>query len=300
MAFRNVCFTVNNPCTERIVEWPAYVNYCVYQLEEGENGTKHWQGYAELNKVTTIQALKKWLPTAHFEKRKGTKKQARDYCMKKDETYRDGPWEFGLFDEGDQGKRNDIAEMRDAILDGLSMQDCMDRFPTACARYPRFRDECMQEATKRRITKVCIDEPRAWQVEVLATVNSPVHNRAVYWFYDATGNTGKSHMGRYLFDHYDAFYSNGGKATDIVYAYNGQRIAVFDYVRDSEQFVNYGAIEQIKNGILFSSKYSSIVKRFDTPHVFIFANFFPAKDKMSADRWRIFEIRQNMEALFFL
>lgn len=95
---------------------------------------------------------------------------------------------------------------------------------------------------------------------------------------------------RWLVEHKQAFYCNGGKATDLCHAYNGQPICIFDYVRDAKEYVGYGVIEQLKNGILFSPKYESGLKRFDIPHVFIFANFLLEDGKFSADRIKLYEL----------
>lgn len=294
--WRNVCFTVNNP-TDAAIAWPSNVHYGVYQLERGNNGTRHWQGYAEFSTPMRLEALKRWLPTAHFEGRRGTKQQARDYCMKED-TRIEGPWEHGDNNWAEQGKRNDIIDMRDAIAAGATREEINEQHTLASARAMRLRDELLNDAKKARQLKVDIVTLRPWQVDIVCTIYSPVDTRSVYWYYDPVGNTGKTHLATYLVDQFDAFYTNGGKGVDICYAYEGQRVVIFDYVRDAETFVNYAVIEQIKNGILFSSKYASMMKRFDHPHVFIFANFFPARDKMSRDRWRIFEILNDMTALY--
>ena len=91
-------------------------------------------------------------------------------------------------------------------------------------------------------------------------------------------------------EHKQAFYCNGGKATDLCHAYSGQPICIFDYVRDAKEYVGYGVIEQLKNGILFSPKYESGLKRFDVPHVFVFANFLLEEGKFSGDRVKLFEL----------
>lgn len=293
--FRNVCFTVNNPPDEPLT-WPDYVSYGVYQRERGANGTVHWQGYAQLSRPVRLTVLKKWLPTAHFEKRMGTAAQARDYCMKRDDTYVDGPWEHGEFPT--QGARTDMEAMREAIAAGATREEVNEQFPCAAGRCMRWRDELLNDAKKARQQLVNIDVYRPWQVDIVAIINGPNDPRSIFWFYDPVGNSGKTFMAKHMVDYHDAFYTNGGKGADICFAWEGQRIAIFDYVRDSEAFVNYGVIEQIKNGILFSTKYTSMTKRFDSPFVFIFANFFPSKDKLSKDRWRIFEILPNMTTVY--
>lgn len=102
---RHWCFTLNNPEQHGIVDdvVPALPQerYIVWQREQGANGTVHLQGYVEFHASIRFSALKKWLPSARFAARNGSREQARDYCMKKDETYRAGPWTRGEFDGGE-------------------------------------------------------------------------------------------------------------------------------------------------------------------------------------------------------
>jgi hypothetical protein len=48
-----------------------------------------------------------------------------------------------------------------------------------------------------------------------------------------------------------------------------------------------GALEPVKNGLFFSSKYGSEMAVFNPPHVICFANFKPKEVAMSADRWKV-------------
>lgn len=105
--WRNCCFTINNPnkaadgtYVPLCDKLPDSVSYIVWSLECGENGTFHYQGYLELVKQVESKdagPIKMILgyPGAHIEKRRGTAREAADYCKKLDETHIDGPWEFG-------------------------------------------------------------------------------------------------------------------------------------------------------------------------------------------------------------
>ncbi|APA62666.1 putative replication protein [uncultured virus] len=101
--------------------------------EETEDGRPHVQGFIQLCSVRGLKWLKKRLPGAHFEKRKGSAKDARDYCDPDTIKYKlleeggdkhgtpSGYYEFGEFAPKDkQGKRADIAAYRDAIIAGAS------------------------------------------------------------------------------------------------------------------------------------------------------------------------------------
>lgn len=89
------CFTLNNPKQKdgqkflELVTSPDDgwgVEYLVFQLEKGKKkGTEHYQGYCEFTKAERMTSIKKkghGAAEAHWEKRKGTPAQARDYCMK--------------------------------------------------------------------------------------------------------------------------------------------------------------------------------------------------------------------------
>jgi len=99
---RGWCFTINNWTDEDLVvlERLDYV-YLVAGRERGENGTPHLQGYIHYKIPKSFATVKRDLPKAHIESRKGTPKQAAEYCRK------DGDFvEFGVLPEtaGDASK----------------------------------------------------------------------------------------------------------------------------------------------------------------------------------------------------
>ncbi len=66
-------------------QWPT--TYVCYQAEIGTNLTAHYQGYAEFTNRVRLAALKKLGHSAskmHWELRRGTREEAREYCMKED------------------------------------------------------------------------------------------------------------------------------------------------------------------------------------------------------------------------
>lgn len=286
--FRAWCFTINNPATNELTQLDIE-RYCIWQREKGEEGTEHLQGYIELTKPSRLSAMKKWLTTAHFEARKGTAQQAADYC-RKDDSRIDGPWERGEFG-GHQGKRLDLEDVKKLVAEGATKRDIYDQCSEAAAKYPRFVDALLTWRCEEAAEKILTLTPKyPWQQMTLDVCDGDVDPRAIYWVHDGVGNHGKTYTAKHLVDAYGAYYTNGGKAVDLAYAYNGQPVVVFDYVRDSKDYVGYGVIEQLKNGILMSTKYESQIKRFKVPHVFVFANFAPDATKFSADRLRVWEL----------
>ncbi len=109
---------MNNPDgTARLNGDIPGLRYSIYQLEQGDAGTPHWQGYLEFSTPKRLSAVRQvpGLERAHFEPRRGTREQARDYCRKQESRLSE-PVEFGDFGGGGQGTRNDLSDVK-RILD---------------------------------------------------------------------------------------------------------------------------------------------------------------------------------------
>ncbi len=138
---RNWCFTWNNPPTENIEDTLRNVftrgncRYLCAQLERGARGTPHLQGYVEFPVSTRVRRVSALLPHCHLEPRRGSAEEARTYCMK-DDTRVAGPFEFGEFG-GNQGQRNDMKALYEAIKEGKSQRDLAEEFPAQMIRYTR-------------------------------------------------------------------------------------------------------------------------------------------------------------------
>ncbi len=137
---RNVCFTVNQVDEKLLLlldmdhETWNKVKYCIYQRELGSN--EHFQGYMELNEAMSYNAmhLLDGLETAHFERRRGTAKQAADYCRKQDDTYIEGPWEIGVISH--QGTRQDLVDVQVSIIAGHGLKRIAEDHPVELLKYP--------------------------------------------------------------------------------------------------------------------------------------------------------------------
>lgn len=129
----------------------------------------------------------------------------------------------------------------------------------------------------------------AWQKEVLSWLKEEPDDRHITWIYDTIGGAGKSKLVLYAVDNLNATRFNTGNASDIAFAYKTETIVCFDFQRAKEH-VNYSTMEDLKNGHLFSGKYESVAKRFNPPHVIVFANWLPEFKSMSLDRWIVYKI----------
>lgn len=180
----------------------------------------------------------------------------------------------------------------------LSADEVALRFPGVFARAQHAVRTWCRLAKQAGLAEVPLTAPYEWQAKILRMVQLPPSARKVLWCWDPLGNAGKSYLAKHLVRHFNAFYCTGGKHADVFHAYGGQEIAIFDFPRDSEEFVCYGVIEAFKNGIFFSAKYESVVKQFNVPHVLVFSNFLPTYSKFSEDRWALFKIEALQLILF--
>lgn len=141
--------------------------------------------------------------------------------------------------------------------------------------------------------EVEIDEPYGWQLEVLDILKSKPDRRKIHWFWEPDGNVGKSSLTKYLVVKHKALILNG-KSNDMFHALSKvktKKIIIVDCPKSNFDYMNYGAIEQIKNGLIFSGKYDGGQIVFNIPHVIVFANEEPNYDMMSHDRWDVHRIR---------
>lgn len=291
-----ICFTINNPeehgvTNEDILDIPDFVKYVVFQLEEGANGTPHFQGYAELHKRKSIGAIKnEWLGSAaHIEKMMSTRVKAREYAMK-EETRVEGPWEAGEWVEGaGQGKRSDLDKACEIVrLEGLKA--VVEKMPATYAlRFNGLREYARAIQEPERDDGF---QPRVWQAQLLEVLSEEPDDRTIYWVTDGRGNTGKSRLTRHLVDNYEALVLSG-KVNDMQHIFykahmmgNVPKVVVFDVTRASAEYSDhlYTMAENIKNGLFCSGKFDGGMCRFKPPHVVFFSNSTWNREKLSHDR----------------
>jgi len=94
---RKYIYTLNNPSEndkfslEQII---LRAKISVYQLEQGKNGTPHFQGYLEFENPVSWEKLKREMPRAHIEICKDSKASIA-YCQKIEGRI-EGPWIKGI------------------------------------------------------------------------------------------------------------------------------------------------------------------------------------------------------------
>lgn len=293
MLAKNWCFTLNNPTEspedflER-VSANELVTFMVFQLEVGEQGTEHYQGYIQLEQKKRLAGVKEITGVrSHCRVASGTPAENLKYCSK-EETRVAGPWLCGTM-RGGKGRRSDLQDVRNEIKDNpsISTLELLEKFPDVMAKYPRFVQLCRAEYLKPEIIPFF---PRdGWQTELRRKLSEEASPRNIMWYWEAIGNTGKSYFALNYADERGGrgYVITGGRHADIYYAYQQEKVVFFDWPRTSEETFPYGVLEAFKNGYFLSTKYESRGVRFKIPHVVVFANFAPDTSKLSLDRWEI-------------
>nr|UOF78334.1 rep protein [Cressdnaviricota sp.]UOF78970.1 rep protein [Cressdnaviricota sp.]UOF79964.1 rep protein [Cressdnaviricota sp.]UOF81229.1 rep protein [Cressdnaviricota sp.] len=132
---RHYCLTWNNP-NEPPAAFKAILNtridcrYWVFQHERGAQGTPHYQGYIELKKPLSGNALREKIgKPVYVREREGTRDEARNYCMKRDATYVDGPWEGGEW-RPEPEKKKTPTDLVNAIKKAQSLKEVVEQYPS--------------------------------------------------------------------------------------------------------------------------------------------------------------------------
>jgi len=329
----NVCFTINNYTPEGLANMRALcagvlvtretkLTFIAFQQETGESGTPHLQGYLQLERSISIVKVTDWLISivgtqVHTEKTMGSSQQAYNYVTrefglhdpddglrKRDENTE--PYESGTITHHDaavrQGTRTDLADVKNAIEQGVSLIDLKAQYFDQFARYGQFLTQYKIEWDQRLIMtelkdSTASEQLRSWQKDCLEIVTNTPSDRKVRWFWENVGNVGKSWMARYLTLHHDALILGAMKKLDLLHAIAktiaGKKVVVFDLTRSNEEGavkVVYEVIEQLLNRVIHSGKYDSQTIFIQKVHILVFANFEPDRAAMSHDRWDVHHI----------
>lgn len=255
---RGFTLTINNyedDIFDTLTQVVSLPNQYVFGKEIGEEkGTPHIQGYIKWKNARTFASMKKMFPTAHIEKAKGTPKQNYTYCTK----------------DGDFITNMDYRTFREKLKDQVLEEEYKD------VRWKPF------------------------QQKIIETLDKKPDKRKIHWYWEEEGKMGKSYLCKWLAIKKKVILASG-KRNDVFNQVNksmekeiAPEIILIDLPRDDADFFNFGGLEQLKNGCIYSGKYEGDVCIFPIPHVFIFANHEPEEKRLSADRWDITEISEDI------
>lgn len=202
--YRNWCFTLNNPqtsTTEQLESFKSnkYIKYAIFQEELSASNTKHYQGYLQLSQPKSLKWLKKLIPRAHWELRRGTHEQAEAYCSK-DETRISGPYRTSEFVPERRGYRSDLEGSARELLSHRNLARLASEHPASFVRYHK-----------------------GFQHLLSTTQGNRTDNVSVLLFIGPTG-TGKT------FSAYDRYPSLYRKPADTRWfdGYDGQEVLLLD------------------------------------------------------------------------
>jgi len=175
---RNWVFTLNNYTAVQELELQTETyTYLVYGREVAPTtGTKHLQGYIEFSNAKRMATITKAYPGIHLEKRRGTAKQAADYCKKGKDFFEGG-------EISKQGERTDLERVADMVQEKKTIREIAEAEPVTFIKYHRGI-----QALRTALMKPRTEAPN------------------VVWLYGATG-TGKT---RFAHDNSDSVYIKDG------------------------------------------------------------------------------------------
>lgn len=288
MQSRNWCFTTNNFTPEHVLWLSTLVkdgkaDYLVFGKEVGEEGTPHLQGYVEVPKRLRLNQVRKLIPDSHLSVAKGTAAQNFAYCSK------EGIYEEFGSSKRCQGKRSDLTAFRDAVKSGeRDRAVLLEEYPEVVAKYPQFVSTCLD--TYQPVAEIPDHALYPWQVILQGMLERPADDRTIIFVIDHEGNKGKTWFARhYCKTNDDAQYMEMGRKSDMAYALETDiRVLFVNCSRQMVEHMNYGLLESIKDGVVFSPKYQSKTRYLSNKvHVVVMMNEEPDMTKLSKDRYKL-------------
>lgn len=138
----------------------------------------------------------------------------------------------------------------------------------------------------------------SWQQELWNSLQKHPDDRTVIWVRDEKGGVGKSKFCTWMHRTKQAYMLkalSGQYHTAPIIAgalENGwdSKILLVDLTRSMCERDIYDPLEAIKDGVLTTVKYLGKTIDFKSPHVVVFANWWPDVTKLSLDRWCLWDI----------
>nr|QKV51279.1 putative replication associated protein [Crucivirus sp.] len=252
----------------------------------------HHQGFLQLRAKKTLGWIKNNLSkTVRFAIMKGNFKQNVEYCSKEGKLIKRGEYTG-------QGQNTPLLEAVKNIKENKFDFD-NDENAVILLKYNKGVQHLInyhKDKEDKKLNKLdfesmfaCLNHRQSYWLKLL----NQQSRRQILWIHDITGNLGKSFFSDYLCIFENAFEAENAANKDLAYAYKGQKYVVFDFERSNADVINYGVIEKLKNGKIFSAKYESCSKRFVPPKVICLSNFAPNIKMFSLDRWYILSYRDG-------
>eukprot|EP01050_Picozoa_sp_SAG11_P009633 SAG11_NODE_920_length_6544_cov_10.456323_4_plen_184_part_00 len=170
-----------------------------------------------------LAGMKKIIPEAHWERRKGTHEQARSYCTKKD-TRVGEPFEGGEQPKARQGKRSDLEAFKDSVKEGQTMRQLYENHSEIAMKYPGFVQKFVKlkrdEAYLASNVNVVPYEEK-WQQELRTALQlKPEARGKIHWVWSQSSMTGKTQTLKSFEHEFNILPCNSWKLSDILHASN--------------------------------------------------------------------------------
>lgn len=120
-------------------------------------------------------------------------------------------------------------------------------------------------------------------------------SRKFLWIFD-DGNTGKTTFMRYLDETYGSVATVRGSAADVNKMLDGTspKLVIWNLPREQGNMISWKAIEDLKDGWIYCTKYESNVKKLKWhPMILVLANIAPPMDKLTSDRYVVKEVHED-------
>ena len=126
-------------------------------------------------------------------------------------------------------------------------------------------------------------------------------DRSIYWFWEETGCAGKTTFQKWIFQNYPNVIITSGKIGDM-------KNCVLTYIQNTNMYPKYvlvniprvnngnvsiAGLECIKDMFFYSPKYEGGQVCGPNPHIIVFANEEPEYHKLSEDRLKVYNLKDN-------
>lgn len=264
------------------------IQYCIIGQEIGASGTPHLQGFIHIKEDPKKCGIRFWKDffkfsqAAHFENARGTDEQSREYCTK------EGPFlEIGEPGQAGVSRFQEIFEAAKVSVEDAIKLD----YEFGIRNINQLRTiNTMFGGLKPSFGHQTLRDWQAKAIEMLKNQN----DRQILFVVDEEGGKGKSSLAKYIVERMDGCYLNGGKHHDLAHAFSKNKDAeyiIFDMARNTTtEYWPYNMMEQLKNGMITSTKYDSTTIFTEWKKIIVLSNEEPDRSKLTQDRYHILKI----------
>jgi len=299
---RHFQFTINNYEDEDLAHCrylgtlPAdqAIKYIAFGFEISATGTPHLQGCIGTTVRKTCQDVKTAFGNInpHIELARNRLANYR-YAIKGGDFE-----EYGDVPSNNSGGRSDLERYQANIRGGMRLRELRDEHFGTYIRSGNATRELILQHMRPQVPD--LHPLRGWQTDLYAILCLSVSDRQIHFVVDYQGNKGKTWFAKYytwmrqIED--DVITIRPTKRENLAYMVVDAilerpiRTVFVDCSRDMVDNINYGILEELKDGNICSGKFVSRMVSVPPMHVVVLMNAAPDESKLSADRYVIHNI----------